>query len=136
MLISIIIESIMKMQKTHSFVLFEVLLALLLITMSILPFSSYPYRVYKKEIILLEKMTMEPLFPTSFEEAYANKENPQLEPIELLFGEKNSLKISRLATITTKTEEKYRKDLTTVEITLSSPHTKITREKHYVDRKK
>ncbi|MCH9812123.1 hypothetical protein K0U07_05120 [bacterium] len=120
-------------KKRHSFVLFEVLLSLLLITMSILPFSSYPYRIYKKEFSLLKKMTMEPYFTRSFEEAYKKKDNPILEDIPTLFGEKDTLIIKRLATISKRQDDSHKKSLTEVQITLSAGHAKLTRTKYYLD---
>lgn len=119
-------------KKTQHFLIFEVLVALFIITMSILPFSSYPYRAFKKELSLLEKITMEPYFTETFEEAIAQKDNYVPTSLKVPFGKKDKLNIKREVIITIlKNHEEANGTLYEVKATLSSKNASITRSKNY-----
>ncbi|MCH9617864.1 MAG: hypothetical protein SP4CHLAM5_10180 [Chlamydiia bacterium] len=124
-------------KRTTPFLILEVLIAFMLIAMTILPFSSYPYKVFSKELKLLEKMTMEPYFTDAFFDAYHQKDKDEilLEPIQIPFGEKNQLTVKRSATIDQETVENSQKSLITVKITLSAKNEVISREKIFCQKK-
>ena len=119
-------------KKTHYFLLLEIILALLLISCAILPFSSYPYKVFQKEISYLEKMAIEPYFSISFLEAFEQNHPSQytLPSLTIPFGNTEILSIHR----SVKTKETYNKEksphaMITILITLKTKNCSQTKEK-------
>ena len=119
-------------KKTHYFLLLEIIIALLLISCSILPFSSYPYKVFQKEISYLEKMAIEPYFSLSFLEAL-EKNNPSqytLPSLSVPFGNTETLFIQRFVNIQeTYNKEKSPHAMLTITMTLKTKNCSQTKEK-------
>ena len=123
-------------KHTYNFLIFEVLVALFIISMSILPFSSYPYKAFQKEISFLHKMTMEPYFTKTFEEAILLKEEYTPKDLTAPFGTKEKLIIKRKVEITTpEKKENAKGTLYHVKVTLSSKNTTLSRTKIYYEGK-
>lgn len=119
-------------KKLFYFIILEVIIAFLLISMTILPFSSYPYKAFQKELSYLESMTIEPYFLISFIQALEKNEglDRSLEKISVPFGSNDNLVLHRSASINiTKDPKKTPYSLITIDITISSKNTKKTRRK-------
>ena len=126
-------------RRIFHFLILEVLIAFILISLSILPFTSYPYRAFKKELSALEAMTMEPYFTESFNTAFSMLESESifLEDLIVPFGKDQDLVLKRSVDITqTADKEKTPYSLITINVTISSKHYKKTRTKLYTVKSK
>ena len=121
-------------KKLSYFLILEVLIAFLLISMTILPFTSYPYKAFQKELSYLESMTIEPYFLISFIQALEKKDASEsiLDDMSVPFGNNDKLVIHRSASINiTKNPKKTPYSLITIDVTISSKNTKKTRRKNF-----
>lgn len=126
-------------KRSSPFLILEVLIAFMLIAMTILPFSSFPYKVFSKELKLLETMTMEPYFTDAFFKAYEQKEQEEwaLDPIEIPFGEKDTLYVKRQVKIQrTEISDPLTEPLINIELTFSSKNTTVVRKKLFFNTKR
>jgi hypothetical protein len=124
-------------KRTAPFLILEVLIAFLLIAMTILPFSSYPYKIFTKEVKLLEKMTIEPYFTDAFFDAYSQKDKDKiiLKPIQIPFGKTNTLTVKRAATISCKTADNLPCTLITIQLIFTSKNESIIRSRSFYQKK-
>ncbi len=112
-------------KRTFHFFIVEVLIAFLLISMTIIPFSSYPYKTFTKQIKHLESLSIEPYFIPTFLEVVQTLDNEEvnLAPIEIPFGPNETLTLVRTAKISKKYDpSKSPSALFTIDITFKTPH--------------
>lgn len=126
----------MVKKKSFNFLILEVLISFLLLSLSVLPFSSYPYRAFKKEIGYLEQLEMEPYFSKSFFAAYEQmdkknleSESFELDELSIPFGKNEKLGIKRFVTVKKESALNKKGKLITIILTLKAPHKEITLEK-------
>lgn len=112
-------------RRTFHFFIVEVLIAFLLISMTILPFSSVPYKTFSRQIKHLESLTIEPYFiPTFLEvlDVYDNQE-VELSSLQIPFGPNETITLIRSAKISKKYDpSKSPSALLTIDLTLKTPH--------------
>ena len=122
----------MFIKKTYNFLLLEIIIALLLISITIIPFSSYPYKVFKKEIVYLEKMCIEPYFSNTFAKVIQNLSEPiSFTPTKIPFGKNSTLLIHRKAYILERYNKKTNNSLITIKVSIQSKHTSQSKEKKF-----
>ncbi len=112
-------------KRTFHFFIVEVLIAFLLISMTILPFSSYPYKTFTKQIRHLESLAIEPYFIPTFLEVMQLPEDEEanLPSLQIPFGPDETLTLVRLAKISKKYDpSKSSSALITIDVTLKTPH--------------
>ena len=105
--------------------------------MTILPFTSFPYKAFKKELSSLEKMAIEPYFLSSFLEVAKNGEEEVLEDLFIPFGDKETLLVKREIEKKVETDPtKTKSSLEKVSITFTTKHCKQTRTKLFYKKTK
>lgn len=121
-------------KRISHFLILEVLIAFLLISMTILPFTSYPYRAFQKELSHLESMTIEPYFSITFTQALKKSDAQEisLDDVIVPFGKNDSLTIHRSAKIDRITDPKRTTySLICIDVTMSSKNITKTRRKFF-----
>jgi len=89
---------IMMKKRKFNFLILEVLISFMLLTMALLPFSSYPYKVFQRELSSLESLEIRPYYTSSFYEAFDKFQNSEpsiLNDLNIPFGKKGSLTVKR-----------------------------------------
>lgn len=121
----------MVKKRIAHFLILEVLIAFLLIAMTILPFSSYPYRAFAKEVANLEKMEIEPYFTAGFLEAieHVNEEDFDLADQVIPFGKSDTLLLKRHVHIKKEHNPEKKGTLLVVDLSIKAKHTHITKQK-------
>ena len=123
-----------KIYKKSYFLILEILIAFLLISLTVLPFTSYPYKVFKKELSYLESMVIEPYFLVSFLDIMKNIDNSDyaLDPIQIPFGRNSSLYVERTKEIPRRQLENHsNNELICILLTIKSKNTKQARRKYF-----
>ncbi len=120
-------------RRIAPFLILEVLIAFLLISMTILPFSSYPYRAFAKEINYLEQMEIEPYFTTAFIESLEQFDRTDFDlPCQMIpFGQSETLNLKRHVKIKKIHEASKRGTLLAVEVTIQGKNAKVTRSRNF-----
>ncbi len=120
-------------KRIAPFLILEVLIAFLLIAMTILPFSSYPYRAFAKEITYLEKMEIEPYFTAAFLESLEKIEENDFDLTDQIipFGQFDTLHLKRHAHITKEHDVQKRGTLLVVDLTIQAKHALVIRQKAF-----
>jgi hypothetical protein len=118
-------------KRTPPFLIVEVLIAFFLITMTLLPFSSTPYKSFSKELTLLEQMEIEPYFNESFLQALDRLPllDFDLEDKLIPFGKNQSLLLKRHVHITKTTDPSKKGTLLTIDLTIDGKRAHLTRQK-------
>ena len=113
----------MVKKRILNFLILEVLICFLLLSLSVLPFSSYPYRAFKKELAAIEALETRPYFTQSFLSAYEqiNDDSIVLSDLEIPFGKDGHLTLKRYATKKIDSDsERTTSILATVSLTIES----------------
>jgi len=93
--------------------------------MTILPFSSYPYKTFSRQLKHLESLTIEPYFIPTFLEVMQNYEGNELTlpPLQIPFGPHETITLVRSVKISKKyNPSKSPSALVTIDLTFKTPH--------------
>lgn len=123
----------MAKKRITPFLILEVLIAFLLLSMTILPFSSYPYKAFTKEITYLEKMEIEPYFTAAFLESLdkVKEIDFDLKDQTIPFGQSDTLYLKRKAHVRVVQNPEKKGTFLVIDVTIRAKHALVTRQKAF-----